>query len=60
MGKGKRLASYLFNPFPIVLGALSVFLLPGPSLPTKRPPRSLVPSAFPLKNWEGRAGKGPF
>ena len=54
MGRGKRLASSLFNPFPIVLSALSVFLLPGPSLPTKRPPRSLVPSAFPLKNWEGR------
>ena len=60
MGRGKRLASSLFNLFPIVLRALSVFLLPGPSLPTKRPPRSLVPSAFPLKNWEGRAGKVPF
>ena len=47
MGRGKRLASSLYNPFPIVLLVLSVFLLPGPSLPTKRPPRSLVPSAFP-------------
>ena len=51
MGRGKRLASSLFNPFPIVLGALSVFLLPGPNLPTKRPPR---PQCFSLKNWEGR------
>ena len=47
MGRGKRLASSLFNPFPIVPRALSVSLLPGLSLPTKRPPRSLVPSAFP-------------
>ena len=53
MGRGKRLASSLFNPFPIVLRALSLFLLLGHSLPSKRPPRSLVPSAFALKNWEG-------
>ena len=46
MGRGKRLASSLFNPFPIVPRSLSVFLLPGLSLPTKRLLRNLVPSAF--------------
>ena len=54
MGRGKRLASSLFNPLPIVLRALSVFLLPGPSLPAKRPPRRARPQCFSLKNWKGR------
>ena len=36
----KRVASSLLNPFPIVPRALSVFLLPGPGLSTKRTLRS--------------------
>ena len=53
MGRGKRLASSLFNPFPIVPRAFC-FSSSRAQPPYKEASSQPRPQCFSLKNWEGR------